>query len=418
MKRKNKAINIDLLLYLLGRMTSDTGTSVQIMIMPLYIIDSGGSAATIGLFSFLSMLPTLLIYPFAGVIGDRLNRKKIMVVTDFLSGVVILILCTLSYFDRMTLPMLLMVQVVISLLNGLFEPATRGMLPKLVNKDELTKSNSMVASLKSLSFMLGPIVGALLYANYGITIVFLVNGISFLMSATSEMMIRYTYEKRELTVGISGIFKDMSEGFKFIMKNKIIRKLCYFFLIIYLLVQPIFGVVLPLFFKTGLEYSDTQYGYLQSIIIFGMLLGSVLVGIVFRREAKVTKPIILGCSLLMTSMLTFSVLTFPNTLLIMGNDSILYFTLLAGVLCLFSVANMFISVPVQSYIQRETPDEYMSRVSSLISMISRGGMPIGALIYGVVLNQFMVHWTVLVASLLMILISVVFLISLLKIKEY
>lgn len=418
MKRQMKAINKNLLLYLLGRMVSDTGTSVQIMIMPLYIIDVGGSAATVGIFSFLSMLPALLIAPFAGVIGDRLNRKTIMVVTDLVSSIVILWLGALSYLGMMNLPILMIVQVIISLLNGMFESATRGMLPKLVNKDELTKSNSMVASLKSISFMLGPVLGAMLYANFGITIIFLVNGISFSMSAISETMISYLHVKRELSVGISGILNDLSEGFKFIMKNKIIRKLCYFFLVVYLLVQPIMGVVLPLFYKTSLQYSDTQYGYLQAIIIFGMLIGSILVSVVSKKEDNITKPITLGSTLLMTSMLAFSALTFPNSFLIIGNESILYFVILASVLCLFSVANMFISVPVQSYIQKETPDEYMSRVFSLISMISKGGMPIGALIYGVILNKLEVHWTVMGMTILMVLISVIFLISLLKTHEH
>ncbi len=78
MKEKSK-INTNLWFLLLGRTISDIGTGIQIVIMPLYIIDTGGSAATVGLFSFLSLMPTLLIYPFAGVLGDRLNRKAIMV---------------------------------------------------------------------------------------------------------------------------------------------------------------------------------------------------------------------------------------------------------------------------------------------------------------------------------------------------
>lgn len=414
MIREKKTININLILYLLGRMVSDTGTSVQIMIMPLYIIDAGGSAATVGIFSFLSMLPALIVSPFAGVIGDRLNRKTIMVVTDMVSSAVILSLSILSYLGNMSLPIIMATQVIISLLNGMFESATRGMLPKLVNQDELTKSNSMVASLKSISFMLGPVLGAVLYSNFGITIIFIINGVSFLLSAISETMIRYTHVKREHPVGIQGILVDLSEGFRFIMKSKIIRKLCYFFLGVYLLVQPIMGVVLPLFYKTALGYSDTQYGYLQAIIILGMLFGSILVALLFRKDVKLIKPITLGTNLLITSMLAFSALTLPKILLVIGNDSAIYFVLLAGVLCLFSVANMFISVPVQSYIQKETPDEYMSRVFSLISMISKGGMPIGALIYGIILNKLEVHWTVMGMTLLMVSISVIFLISLLS----
>ena len=81
---------------------------------------------------------------------------------------------------------------------------------------------------------------------------------------------------------------------------------------------------------------------------------------------------------------------------------------LAGVLGPFSLANIFISVPVQTYIQRETPDNYMSRVFSLVSMISRGGMPLGALAYGIILERIEIHWTVLIATLLMMVICKVF----------
>ncbi|SNT11190.1 Major Facilitator Superfamily protein [Anaerovirgula multivorans] len=158
-KKRKKILNTNFVLFLVGRMISDLGNSVQMMIMPLYIIDVGGSAATIGLFSFLSLLPALIIYPFAGVIGDRMNRKMIMVVTDIISAGVILALGLISYLGFMRISILLIVQAVISLLNGLFEPATRGMLPQLVDKEELTQSNSTVASMRSISIMLGPVMG-------------------------------------------------------------------------------------------------------------------------------------------------------------------------------------------------------------------------------------------------------------------
>ncbi|MTI55884.1 MFS transporter [Geosporobacter ferrireducens] len=414
MKREERTFNTNFILFLLGRVVSDTGTSIQMMIMPLYIIDAGGSAATIGVYSFFSLLPALLVYPFAGVLGDRLNRKTIMVITDFMSAGVIVALGILSYLGMMRISLLLIVQVIISLLNGLFEPATRGMLPQLVDKDALARSNSIVSSTRTAALLLGPVISAALYAGFGITMVFFVNGISFLLSGTSEMMIRYTHVKRQAAGGISGIFNDLLEGIKFILTNNIIRNLCYFFLVIYFIIQPIFSVIIPLFFKTHLQYSDVYYGYLQTIIILGALLGSVSVGFLFGKEGKVSKSLVVGSTLLLSTMLAFSVLIFPRSLLLLGNDTILYFALLAGVLSLFSAANIFISVPVQTYIQRETPNEYMSRVFSLVSMISRGGIPLGALVYGIVLERVEMHWTVLAVALLMLFISVGFVTSLLK----
>jgi len=417
MKSEKKALNTNLKLFLLGRMVSDTGTSIQMMIMPLYIIDAGGTVATIGLFSFLALLPSLIIYPFAGVLGDRMNRKVIMVVTDFISAGAILVLAILSYWGMMRISILLVVQVIISLLNGLFEPATRGMLPQLVNKDELTRINSTVASSRGVAIMIGPVIGASLYANFDITMVFLVNGISFLLSGISEMMIRYSHIKRETPEGIWGIISDLSEGIKFILAKKIIAKLCFLYLLIYLIVQPIYNVLLPLFFKSSLKYSDSQYGYLQMIIILGALLGSILVGALFGDDAKLKSSLMRGSSLLPITMLIYAILMFPRIIYTLGNNTAIYFVLLASALCLLSAANIFVTVPIQTYIQKVTPNEYMSRVFSMVTLISRGGILLGILVYGFILEKLSMHWTVLTATILMMLISIGFVISLLKDNE-
>ncbi|MEL7607528.1 MAG: MFS transporter [Sedimentibacter saalensis] len=412
MKRERKCINSNFLLFLLGRIVSDTGTSIQMMIMPLYIIDIGGTANTVGFFSFLSLLPALLVYPFAGVIGDRLNRKRIMVVTDFISAVVLLGLGWLSYLGTMKLSLLLTVQVIISLMNGLFEPATRGMLPQLVDKEQLTRHNSTVASARSASVLVGPLIGAALYANFGITIVFFANGVSFLLSGISEMGIGYIHIKQKATHGIKGIMNDLSEGIKFVLQNNLIRKLSCFLLVSYFVIQPIFSVMLPLFFKRSLSYTDVQYGYLQTIIILGSLIGSIMIGLLYRKEKRMTKLLVIGSIILLCGMLLFTALIFPISVLTLGNDTIIYFILLATVLGIFSAGNMFISVPVQTFIQQATPNEYMSRVFSLVSMISRGGIPLGALVYGMILEKAEMHWTVLITSVFIVLTFIIFLNSL------
>lgn len=387
------------------------------MIIPLYIIDVGGSAASVGLFSFLSLIPTLLIYPFAGVLGDRLNRKIIMIVTDFTSAIVLLGLAYASYGDRMSLMLLLVVQGIVSILYGFFDPATKGMLPQLVSKEELTRANSTLASLRTLAGVLSPVIGAALYASLGVSVLFLINGISFLLSGSCSLLIKYKHTKKEPSLGETRFLTDLSEGARFILTSNVIRKLCIFFLVIYALIQPLFTVVLPLFFRTNLNYNDAQYGYLQMAMILGALLGSILVGVLFGKEKKITKSLLIGCCMQMVMLVAFTVLLFPGSISLLGNDTVGYFSLLAGVLCLLSVAVMFINVPVQTFIQKATPNEYMSRVFSIVGMISKGGMPFGALIYGIVLDKIQIHWTMVAAVLLTIYISIVFLVKLLKTPE-
>ncbi|MGE5676998.1 MAG: MFS transporter, partial [Pseudomonadota bacterium] len=356
---------MNFILLMLARMVSDTGSGIQAVIMPLYIIDTGGSPAAVGLFSFLSLVPALLAYPFAGVLGDRLDRKKIMVACDISSGAITLALAITAYYGRMSLILLLSSQVLVSLLYGFFDPAVKGMLPRLVPEKELTKANSKVASLRILTGLAGPVVGAALYSKLGITALFAVNGISFLLSAFIELLISFTHNRQEAKA-VQGILTDLTVGIRFVADNKAIRKLCTFLLVIYAFIQPVFTVVLPLFFRLQLEYTDTQYGYLQMAMLLGALLGSILVGLLFGKEKKFAKALITGCSLLIGSILTFAVLILPHSLSMLGGSSPLYFVLLSGTLCLLSTAVMLINVPAQTFIQRKTPDEYMSRIFSIV----------------------------------------------------
>jgi MFS family permease len=398
-------MNKNLLLLLAGRMVSDTGTSIKMVVMPLFILDAGGSAATIGLFSFFALMPALIVYPFAGVLGDRQNRKTIMILTDFLSGALMLGLAALSHGGLLTLAVLFVGQAATSALNGLFDPASKGILPRLVAAESLPRANSAVASLRTMSGMLGPVLGVLLYVNFGITVLFVVNGIAFVLSAFSEILIEYTHEKQE---EIGKFSSDLQDGIRFIAGQKTIGVLCLFLMTLYMLLMPLFSVVLPLFFRTVLDFPDVQYGWLQTIFIAGMFVGSIATGVLFGKAGREKTAMALGLLLMALAALGFSALTFPAALTLLGTDTALYFWTLAGVLGLLSIAMMFIAVPAQTSIQKRTPGHYMSRVFSIVSMITRGGLPLGALAYGLLLDRIEIFLAVFASSILMILAAIVF----------
>lgn len=417
MKLFNKELNTNLALLLLGRMVSDVGSSIQMLIMPLYIIDMGGSAATVGLFSFFSLMPILLAYPFAGVIGDRFNRKMIMVAADFSSAFIVLFLAYASYMNQMNLILLLFIQALVSLFYGFFDPATKGMIPQLVPEEELNETNSKVATLRILSGLIAPLIAVTLYSNYGITLLFLINGISFLISGCSEMLIKYKHIKKESTDGVKGMALDLSEGVRFIKDSQIIRSFCVFFFVIFAFIQPVFSVILPLFFRTELNYSDAQYGVIQTVLFMGALLGSVLVG-VLGKNGNLKKPLVMGIGSVVIGMLIFAGLLFPQTVSTLGNDSLVYFLLFSAVMFMLYTSIMLISIPVQTIIQKATPNEYMSRVFSIVGLISKGGMPLGALVYGFALDTIGIHITAVTAAFMIMMISVKFLTSMNKTNDF
>lgn len=417
MERINEKPNINLILLLFGRFVSDIGSSIQMLILPLYIIDIGGSASTIGLASFLSLMPIMIAYPFAGVMGDRLNRKFIMVGADALSAVFVLTLAFMSLLGNMNLALLLIIQGFVALFYGFFDPATKGMIPQLVESDKLAKTNAKVATLRILSGLVAPLVAVVLYTRYGITLLFFINGISFLVSASSESFIKYKHVSRESKQGIKGVFHDMKEGAMFIRNSLLIRRLSVFFLMVFTLIYPVISVILPLFFRTKLNYSDTLYGYLQVALILGALIGSITVGIC-SKNGKVKKPFLTGIGVMSFAFLGFTGMMLPKVVNLLGNDSITYLIGFGFMMFMMYTATMLVSIPLQTIIQKQTPPEYMSRVFSIVGVISKGGMPLGALIYGVVLDKVPIHTTGMVASIIVLVLSAKFIGKIKKMEEF
>ncbi len=408
---KESIWNRNLVLLLTGRMVSDLGSSVQMMIMPLVLIDMGGTATVIGLFSFFYLAPMLFIYPFAGVIGDRLNRKRIMITSDLISAVIALSLAGLAYGGRLSIPALLGLQVVLGMMYGFFDPATKGMIPELVIRENLGQANSLVATLRILAGLLAPLIAVTIYIRYGVGILFLANGVSFLLSAISEGFIVYHFKAREAGFDRSSVFQDLKSGAAYIAGNRQIRTMSLYFLVIFMMIQPIFAVALPLLFRTKLSYPDGYYGLMQMVLLLGALLGSLGVGPASKR-IRLSTILVTGSGTMAFSMLAFSLIAMPAVLSFLGNDSPGYYMLICATLFLLYCSIMMITIPVQTIIQKQTDEAFMSRVFSLVGLISKGGMPLGALIYGLTLDLFEIHRVLLGGSLLVLMTVVFFVTSL------
>ncbi len=384
--------------------------------MPLLILDMGGSAKTIGLFSFLYILPILIIFPFGGVIGDLYNRKKIMVLSDLLSGAVVLILSYLSWIGMLNIVVLLAFQVLVSCFYGVFDPASKGIIPQIVEKNNLSKANSQIASLRILAGMLAPIISVSLYIRFGMTTLFFINGISFILSAISEMFIKYKHKTKNKPIGVKVIVSDLVDGIKFIRKAKIILQLCSFFLVSYAFIHPLLSVVLPLFFRTTLNYSDTYYGYLQMFLFFGAFIGSVVAGYT-SSKGKLKQTLIMGILLTSLSVALYTIMLQPSTVVLLGNDTVLYLIIFGLGVFLLYTSMMLVGIPMQTIIQNETPDVYMSRVFSIVSLITKGGAPLGALMYGFVIEKIEVHTSAVTIAILVAVICMKYILSFRKITS-
>jgi MFS family permease len=390
----------------LGRLVSVTGTGIQSITIPLYILDITGSGAYMGIFIMLSLLPSLILSPFAGVIGDRFNRKKIMVNSDFLDGLVILLLAFITYTNRMNITILFTAQVIVSLIGAMFSAATSAMIPELVEEEELNRANAIIGGVNNFSMIVGPALGGIIYGIWGIGVVFLLNGMSFILSAISEIFIKYTKkheEKEKLSTRV--FFKEIKEGISYIFSYKGLMYLFLFSMILNFIISPIFPVVVPYITRKVIKFSAQQYGFLETSFTVGMLIGNFIFAL-FLSKAKAKKLMVFGLFffLIMNTMFAFAV--FPKSVNYFGGPTWEFFTLLASIMAIMGLSMPIMNTPVMTNMQKMVPNNLRSRVFSVSSIISQAGVPLGAAIYGFMLDKIPAHYIYLGANILCLGVSV------------
>ncbi|NJE27095.1 MFS transporter, partial [Thermococcus sp. MV5] len=184
--------------------------------LPLYVLDTTKSGAMMSVFLMAGMIPSLILSPIAGVVGDRYNRKAIMVWLDIARGILLL---GIVLFGFLNLNALLVAQVLMSIMGTFFGTATSAMFADLVEKDELAKATSTVQSLSIVARISGPLLGGIIYALGGIELAILINGFSFLGSGLFEVFIEYRWQTRKLS-NLGEVKKDLLEGVAFLRDNK------------------------------------------------------------------------------------------------------------------------------------------------------------------------------------------------------
>jgi MFS family permease len=393
--------------YSLGRLVSLIGSGVQQVAIPLFILDLTGSGTIMGTFVLVSMLPKIILGPFAGVLGDRFDRKKIMIYTDFVRGGLILLLALMAGFDSLTLISLLIVQGLVSSFDMIFDPATNAMIADIVPDEDLTRANSIVQGINSFSYIVGPALGGILYGFFGIELVFIINGISFAASAISEMFIKYNQTTEKTKLSARKVMEDMKEGFIFLKDVKGLLVLLIFCMVSNFLVSPVFAVVFPFFAREVVGFSGQQFGLLQTSWVAGILLGNVILGafLAKRKPAKLFKNGLINQAILFQ---LFFVAALPFATKFFGGATWIYFSVIGSILLITGIFNAFVNTPLMTMFHKKTPTKYRSRVFSVISVLAQLVTPLGAVLYGIGLDLMSTHWLLLIANIGNIIIIVVF----------
>lgn len=399
----------NILLFLSGKFISLLGTNIYAFAIGLYVLKLTGSAMNFSINFILNMVPRIILGPVAGVISDKFDKKKLVVYSDILSGILLILLYSISINKGLSLTYIYITTALLTSLNTIFSISFDASIPNLVKDENLVKINSYRTSITSITNILGPILGGLIFGIFNINLFILLNGISFILSAISEYFIDFNAykldnkkEEKDSSIEKNSIIADLKEGFNYIKQKKILFTLIKFTPIINFLFTAL-SICLPFILVNDLLLSSKLVGTVEGAFAIGMLIMSLVFSII--PEVK-RKGLVIGIGTILIGITTF-LIGIPVSGLMTVNSLMFYAIYYCLVAIIIGAIIVFINLPIDLTMQRETPAEYRGRVYGTLGTISSIITPLACIIYGFLLDMVPSHLIVFASGVLLVIIGLV-----------
>jgi MFS family permease len=266
-----------------GQVVSLFGDWFDLIASAALISNLTHSGLAVGSLFVVRMMAPFLISPLAGVLADRYNRKKLLIIADILRGIIVLgFLLVRTEQQAWLLYVITAIQLAFS---GIFFPARNAIIPDIVSRRELGAANAISSTTWSVMLALGAAMGGIVAGEWGIYPAFVVDSVSFLCSAFFISHIHYTYDKQILaeTQGgerqLKAAFRQYVDGLKYLRGHKDIFAVTLHKSAVSLLVSGAFQVIqvalAQRIFVIG-ENGGTSLGLLYAVAGIGTGVGPIL----------------------------------------------------------------------------------------------------------------------------------------------
>lgn len=379
---------LNLILFLIGKGASTLGTYIYSIAISLYILKVTGSGTSFAFSIVIGTLPRVLLSPIAGSVADRLDRKKMIVGLDLLSGVIVLVLLTLSLIYGLKLPFIYATSFVLSIISTFFATTDGAAIPRLVSDKNLVKINSYSRAIDSSSAIIGPVIGGMAFGLVSINLFLLIKGIAFILAAIAEMFINFDFNKPKeeqkvnSAMSVAAVWQDIKEVIIFIKNNNILRVVMPFSMSINFLLSATLSVTLPFLINNVLRMSSSQFGIIQAASSAGMLVAALLIAKLPEKEKKL-KGLVMG---LIGIGLSIMIMGVPGLRIMNSLDMMWIFGLYIIMSFLVAFFILMIDMPFAVVMQRTIPNEMLGRVWGVIGTISGGLVPLAVVLAGITLD--------------------------------
>ena len=363
-----KLWNRDFVLLLQGNAVSTIGDLMYSVAIGYWVYEQTGSSGLMGVMSAISMFVTMFLSPFSGSIVDKCNRKWVLVGMDVMQGVVMLGIGLLAYLDKLNIPGVLLAAFLAALGSVFYSPAVSTLMIDIIPHDEMTRGQSIFSGSNALISMVGTAFSGVMVAFFGVPLIVIINGLSNLYSAASELLIHVPRTVQQGTqVSAKSILRDSKEAVRMIFSDKCLRLFVPCALILNLLSAGPLALVLPFCLEKG--FTVDMYGYLMAVWTAASLICVLLLGIVKLKPKTRFWVLAVG--------FTCSVLFFGLTYISRQ------FVPLCIMAFLASFTNCAGNTVFNASLMLALPEENRGAILGFIQSASVGGTALSAVIYGV-----------------------------------
>lgn len=373
-----------------GACTSSVGTWMQKVAQSWLVLSISGSPFLLGLDAFLGEIPIFLFSLVGGVVADRVERRRILLASQFMQMGCAFLLAILIGTGVVRVWHILALSFTTGLAQAFGGPAYQALIPMLVDKEDLPNAIALNSIQFNLARVIGPVLGGLALTQLGAVWCFALNGLSFVAVIISLFIlaIRFIPERTGETM-----LDSMKQGIGFIRRQGAMESLIVLAFLMTGLALPMI-TFLPVFAKDVFHSGPTTFTLFLACSGAGSITGALIVAGMgnIRNKGRV--------ALMMMVALGTGIAGFAVSRQLAASCMLLF---------LSGLSMMAVFATISSLVQLITPNEMRGRVMSVYNVAFRGGMPFGSLLTGWLVPMFSAPAVLAVNGLLLVGLAVYFL---------
>ncbi len=376
-------------LYFTGQSISLIGTWMQKTAVSWVVYSLTHSKFMLGVTLFATMFPSFLFSFLGGVVSDRYNRYRVLLLTQFVSMIQATLLTLVIFFKHYTIWEILALSVFLGIVNAFDVPARQSLVYDMVDdKKHLPNALALNSSMVNLSRLIGPGIAGLVIEKFGEDICFGLNALSFAAVIMSLLLMRLPkYVSRPHT---KNVFAELKEGLVYIRKTPAIAFVIAMLALISLFVLP-FSTLIPVYAKDIFHGTASTFGVIDSFIGLGAFSGAIFLASL-KPGSNLRKILAINTFVFGTGLVLFSHATFYP---------------LALTFATFAAFGMMSQVTISNTLIQTTVHPFMrGRVISFYAMAFFGMQPLGGLLIGFISQRIGVKNTVLAEGIIAIIIGI------------